>query len=81
MMARIPNTITQRNKALHAQQRRHLSHGFSEAALRVYEEPIETHIRNFYHHLLHGEEDESPQDQSIAEGQWTRPKNMAHWCK
>ncbi|KAF2490392.1 benzoate 4-monooxygenase cytochrome P450, partial [Lophium mytilinum] len=71
MMHRVPNTITQRNKALHAKQRRLLSHGFSDAALRSYEETIDRHIQRLSEQLGSSccESDES----------WSCVRDMSRW--
>lgn len=79
MMHRVANTITQRDKALHAKQRRLLSHGFSEAALRAYEGPITDHTRIFCECLAPEEPSDAHDPQ--ATGQWSQPKDMADWCK
>ena len=80
MMAKVPNTITQRDKTLHAQQRRLLSHGFSDAALRAYEDPLHAHINNFCEVV--GEfKEQSPINIVSKDDQiWSEPKNMADWC-
>ena len=67
MMHRVPNTITQRNKALHAKQRRLLSNGFSDAALRSYEKPIHYHVHRLCQQL------------AKFEGEWSAPTNMSDW--
>ena len=81
MMAKVPNTITQRNKDLHAQQRRLLAHGFSDAALRAYEEPLHTHISNFCDHLLQDQQKNLGPDHATSEEIWSDAKNMAEWCE
>lgn len=78
-MHKVPNTITQRDKTVHAQQRRLLSNGFSEASLRSYEEPIAMHVRKFLRLLTQNEKTES-NGSAAADGGWSAPKNMAHWC-
>lgn len=79
MMHRVPNTITQRNKALHAQQRRILSHGFSDAALRSYEESMAAHTQEFYQHLSRSDEIQTKGTAMLDKG-WSGPKDMARWC-
>ena len=78
-MHKVPNTITQRDKTLHAQQRRLLSNGFSDAALRAYEEPIAGHVERFCQLLLPSEEIET-NGSAMDDKAWSPPKNMAHWC-
>ncbi|KAF2728288.1 cytochrome P450 [Polyplosphaeria fusca] len=65
MMHRVPNTITQRDKAMHAKQRRLLGRGFSDAALRSYEEIIDRHIQRFLQNLESSNKD------------WSSPKDMS----
>ncbi len=81
MMHRVPNTITQRNKALHAKQRRVLSHGFSDRAMRNYEEVIAAHADKFCRHLTEDEGQLSQMEGASAKREWSAPKDMAHWCK
>ncbi|KAF2811147.1 cytochrome P450 [Mytilinidion resinicola] len=71
MMHRVPNTITQRNKTLHARQRRLLSHGFSDAALRSYEETIDRHVQRLCEKL-------GPDDCESDEN-WSCAKDMSKW--
>lgn len=81
MMHRVPNTITQRNKTLHVKQRRLLGHGFSDAALRTYEETIVSHINIFCHHLGENRGQLVQEEPAIAKEQWSAPKDMALWCE
>ena len=81
MMARVPNTLTQRDKVLHAQQRRVLSRGFSDIALRAYEELIDSHVKIFCHQIGRDEKNGSSQDRDDPSSQWSKPRNMAHYCK
>ena len=81
MMAKVPNTITQCDKTLHAQQRRLLAHGFSDAALRAYEEPLHAQISKFCETI--GDAREHSFGTAISEDNrvWSEPKDMANWCK
>ncbi|KAF2116791.1 cytochrome P450 [Lophiotrema nucula] len=67
MMHRVPNTLTQRDKLMHAKQRRLLSRGFSDAALRSYEGIIDLHVQRFLRCF-----DAEPQSTD-----WSTPKNMS----
>lgn len=72
MMARVPNTLTQRDKILHAQQRRVLAHGFTDVALTTYEDIIRSHCMNLCTRMEEIETD--------AEG-WSMAQNMSKWCE
>ena len=79
MMHKVPNTITQRDKTLHAQQRRLLSNGFSSVSLRSYEGPIAMHVRKFLRLLTQNKKPKS-NSSTTSDGGWSAPKDMAHWC-
>ena len=81
MMAKVPNTITQRDKILHAQQRRLLAHGFSDAALRAYEEPLYEHISNFCEIIGDVRKNSFGTADLEDHRVWSEPKDMASWCK
>lgn len=81
MMHRVANTITQRDKTLHARQRRLLSHGFSDAALRNFEEAIAAHVNNFCHHLIEDERQSGEVGSIMGEREWSSTKDMALWCE
>lgn len=81
MMHRVPNTITQRDKSLHAKQRRLLRDGLSDGAMRMYEKIIAAHANNFCHHLTEDLSHSPQQEGGKAENQWSSPKDMAQWCE
>lgn len=71
-MARVANTLTQRDKVLHAQQRRVLAQGFTDSALRTCEDVIYEHCLNLCQRI---------QELEIQAGEWSVPQDMAKWCK
>jgi len=81
MMHRVPNTITQRNKALHAKQRRILSNGFSDAKLRSYESIITAHVENFSRHLAGNSRSEKHDEPDSGSEPWSDAMDMSIWCK
>jgi len=80
MMHRVANTITQTNKSLHAKQRRLLSYGFSEPALKSYEAAIHEHV-DIFCSLLSQDSDETSALPLHSSDGWSEPMNMATWCK
>lgn len=79
MVHRAPNILTQRDKKVHARGRRLLSYGFSESALRSYEDPVNNQVIPFCDYLVTSDED-APVKAPSSEG-WSPPRNMADWCK
>jgi len=57
---------------LHAKQRRTLALGFSDAALRSYEDVIYSHAKSFCSRL---------QGYEPGNKEWSSTQNMAHWCR
>lgn len=81
MMHRVPNTITQLDKALHARQRRLLSHGFSDGAMRMYDKVIAAHADNFCHYLAQDLSGSLQLEGDMGDNKWSSPKDMAKWCE
>ncbi|KAF7509084.1 hypothetical protein GJ744_008311 [Endocarpon pusillum] len=81
MTHRVPNTITQRNKTLHVKQRRVLSQGFSDRAMRHYEEVIAAHVNEFCHHLTDEGVQSIQLQGGLAKNKWYSPTDMAQWCE
>ncbi|KAG9244843.1 cytochrome P450 [Calycina marina] len=81
MVHRAPNTLTQRDKKLHARNRRLISQGFSESSMRVYEKPMAAQIDIFCRCLMENEEEPINGISYPLEGGWSPPRDMAKWCE
>lgn len=62
-----------RDKKQHAQRRRIMSHGFSDAAIRSFEPRVQELIQTLCDLLI-------VKDAS-ADSEWSAPQDMAPWCK
>ncbi|RJE27123.1 Cytochrome p450 [Aspergillus sclerotialis] len=71
LVHRTPNTLTLRDKKEHAQRRRLMSHGFSDASIRSFE----PRVLQLVHRLC----DILDGDMPINDGQWGNPQDMAKW--
>lgn len=74
MMARVANTLTQRDKILHAQQRRVLAQGFTDVALKSCEDVIFEHCTNILEKIKGSERTKNGDE-------WSTSMDMGKWCK
>ena len=73
LVHRTVNTLTMRDKKQHAQRRRIMSHGFSDAAIRSFEPRVKELIRTLCDLLIVKD--------AGSDGEWSAPQDMAKWCK
>ncbi|EPS29076.1 hypothetical protein PDE_04025 [Penicillium oxalicum 114-2] len=71
LVHRTANTLTMRDKKQHAQRRRIMSHGFSDAAIRSFEPRVQELIQTLCDLLI-------VKDAS-ADSEWSAPQDMAPW--
>ncbi|KAG9235155.1 cytochrome protein [Amylocarpus encephaloides] len=76
MVHRAPNTLTCIDKTKHGRKRRVISQGFSDAALRGFENTLLTHIRKMCNQLA---PDVSPEELDSKSTPWSEGQNMARW--
>ncbi|KAH8667330.1 cytochrome P450, partial [Tricladium varicosporioides] len=73
MVHRAPNTLTLIDKKKHGRKRRIISQGFSDSALRGFENTIMTHVRKLCTQV-------SPDDSPADNKGWGAAQNMARWA-
>lgn len=74
------NILTHRDKKLHAARRRTLSQGFSEQALRLYEDTIQTQISKFCTQIESSIVRATQAfEQTQAPEVWSESMDMAEW--
>ncbi|RDL30473.1 Cytochrome P450 [Venustampulla echinocandica] len=76
MVHRAPNTLTCVDKKKHGRKRRIISQGFSDSALRGFENTILTHIRKLCNQV---EADVAPQKMDSKSAPWSEGQNMGKW--
>ncbi|KAL3420507.1 cytochrome p450 [Phlyctema vagabunda] len=74
MVHRTPSTFTLLDKKEHAKKRRILSQGFSDSAVRAFEQSILDHVEKFCATMA-----PSPSHASSGQG-WSQPVNISTWC-
>jgi cytochrome P450 len=63
----------------HGRKRRVMSHAFSEAALKGVEDFVLTHVSSYINALTDRFGSKTTTEGSIADKQWTAPKNVSKW--
>jgi cytochrome P450 len=81
MVHRAPNTLTLIDKKAHGRRRRIISQGFGDAAMRIFEPVILSHVRKLCERMNTESSYNASSPQEKGTKQWSTSHNMARWGK